>query len=94
MTLNGGKKMIARQDVTMYSETGGNGLPMGLSFLAAVGSVSFIGVLSSVVVALLVGLLGKGIDILTRQFFQYRQNSVRKELVKLRAEVKRLRQQQ
>lgn len=85
--------MIARQGANMYTgEPGMNGPIMGVSFLAAVG-VSFIGVLTSVLVALLVGLLGKGIDVLVKRYFQNRENFWRKEAIKWKKKAKELEQQ-
>ena len=76
----------------MYTDTGTNGPAMGVSFLAAVGTVSFVGILSSVVVALLVGLLSKGIDILVRRYFQQRENFWRKEAIKWKRKARELEQ--
>ena len=64
----------------MYNDAGTNGPIMGVSFLAAVvGSMSLIGIVTSVLVALLVGLISKGIDILVRRYFQNRENFWRRE---------------
>ena len=75
----------------MYSDGGTNGPIMGFTFLAGVGT-SFMGILTSIVVALLVGVLGKGIDILVRRYFQNRENYWRKEAIKWKRTARELEQ--
>lgn len=67
----------------MDSNPASTGSIMGMSFFAGL-STSWLGLLTSIFVALIVGLLSKGIEVGVRHYFQRRESHWRKEAVKWR----------
>lgn len=68
----------------------GNAPFMALTFLSGVGMFSITGILTSLLGAILVGVISKGLDSLIRALLAERTNRWRREAKKLAAEKRRL----
>lgn len=68
-----------------------NGPLVAMTFIVGLGAVSLTGVLSSILVALLMGLLGKGVDVALRAYIARRENHWRREALRLDQELRGLR---
>jgi hypothetical protein len=68
-----------------------NGPLVAMTFIVGLGAVSLTGVLSSILVAVLMGLLGKGVDVALRAYFARRDNHWRREAQRLDQELRQVR---
>lgn len=67
-----------------------NGPLMAMTLAVGLGALSLTGVLSSIVVAVLIGALGKAVDVGLRAFIARRESYWRREAQRLAAELKRM----
>ncbi|MEO6392856.1 MAG: hypothetical protein ABIP75_13495 [Pyrinomonadaceae bacterium] len=67
-----------------------NGPLVAMTFIVGLGAVSFTGVLTSVVVAILMGVLGKAVDVALRVYIARRECHWRREARRLDQELRRL----
>jgi hypothetical protein len=67
-----------------------NGPLMAMTLAVGLGALSVTGVLSSIVVAVLVGALGKAVDVALRALIARRESYWRREAQRLAAELKRM----
>ncbi len=67
-----------------------NGPLVAMTFAVGLGALSVTGVLSSILVAVLVGALGKAVDVGLRAFIARRESYWRREAGRLAAELERL----
>ncbi len=74
----------------MDQSVGMNGPIMALTFLSGMGALSVGGVVSSIGIALLVGMIGKGMDALLRYLIAQRTNAWRRRARRLEQENREL----
>lgn len=67
-----------------------NGPLMAMTLAVGLGALSLTGVLSSIVVAVLIGALGKAVDVGLRAFIARRESYWRREAQRLAGELKRM----
>jgi integral membrane sensor domain MASE1 len=71
-------------------DNGTNGPIMALSFIAGLGALSIGGILSAIVGSLLVGIIGKSIDSLIRNWFANRNNRWRRRALAAEEQLERV----
>jgi hypothetical protein len=79
------------QDTSLMNDNYGNGPLVAMTFMVGLGAFSLTGMLSSVLVAVLVGLLGKAVDVGLRWLIARRESYWRREARRLQRELGNIR---